>query len=148
MDSIRTDYYPQPPSFQSVKKVTERLYAEKTKVLDALQRLVQNESCLVDSFADIRKALKRADIQKYGTFRKRFYTELVKSVMPDETFVTGGDRRSEHFQRAKQQAIVEFVEEKAKAAPENADEDAVVANCIDAVAKRWSPTVVVGDKNR
>ena len=128
--------------FRAVRTFVQEMYETKTTVLDSLAILVSENRSLKPTTKTIQKSLKAANSQKWEYVSRRFYMDIVRSVMPDGTFNVGGDRRSATFRNAKQQALVTFVENKAKEAPETADEETVVADCIHAVDQRWSTTAI------
>ena len=82
-----------PDEFRAVKTTVERLYTTETTLLDLLADIIKKDNCLKAMFKKVRKSLRAANKKKWEVVSKQFYTDLVRSVMPDGTFVSGGDRR-------------------------------------------------------
>ena len=111
----------------------------KIRLCETDSRITQTALCkqLIKDQAINWQSIKNEErkLTRNKRFEKGWKDSLIRSLCAPGRFAHGGDRT--RARGAKQQAIVEYVEQQAEAAGQELGSDTVADVCIHDVAQRW-----------
>ena len=125
------------PSFDVLCAKARQLYESGVHFLNDLTVTLRDNAALKREWDAVRKTLQESG--HWLQLRQNWRSDAVSAMLPEAVFTHGGDHTSATYRNARQQAVIACASATARAVDPAVDDEAVVAQCIDAVGQRWRP---------